>query len=289
MVGFVAAPVVSWSLLCDASGIPEYLIYPVVCPVFDTLDGDNKVVAVMAATFYWASYLKRLLPPNSPPLTVILENSSDGPFTYSVQGSNVDFVGRGNHHATSMSHSVRKTKFNISAEVRSNAGINYQLFKSECAISMMVYPTVEMYNFYNTNLPLWVTVIIVLIFVFTAVMFLVYDRLVERRQRIVLNTAVKSSQIVSSVFPKQIRDRLFADAGMDGTVHGTKTKLKSFLFGSEDHNATDGHCKGTKPIADLCELCFSRWFMFGCNPVSSGSRVVCAFAQFWKRPFFSPT
>ena len=225
-------------------------------PVFNTLEDDKKVVALISASFHWASYLKRLLPPNSPPMTVVLENSCNGPFTYTVQGSNVDFVGKGNLHASSMSYSFRQSTLNISSEVRSNAGISYQLYKGDCTISMMVYSTAEMYNFYNTSLPVLVTVIIILIFVFTAVMFLVYDRLVERRQRIVLNTAVKSSQIVSSLFPKQIRDRLFADEGMDGPVHGTKTKLKSFLSGSGDDHATEGHGIGAKPIADLCEYFF---------------------------------
>ena len=99
---------------------------------------------------------------------------------------------------------------------------------------MSVYFPVEMYNFYNTDVPIVITTVIVFIFVFTSIMFLLYDRLVERRQRIVMKTAVKSTQIVNSMFPKQIRDRLSAEEGQDGPVHGTKAKLKSFLAGSGD-------------------------------------------------------
>ena len=242
-------------------------------PVFDSTEVDKKVVGIMFADFHWASYFRRVLPPNSQPMTVVLENSCDGSFTYTVQGNNVNYVGIGNIHAASMSRYVRSTTFNTSSVVRSNAGIDYQLYKGECITSMMVYPTTEMYNFFNTSIPLLVTVAIVLIFLFTAAMFFVYDRLVERRQRIVMNTAVKSSQIVSSLFPKQIRDRLFADEGIDAPVHGTKTKLKSFLSGSGDHHDTDGHCIGAKPIADLCKLTRPRRFYRGLKFCSCCSRV----------------
>ena len=259
-------------------------------PVFDSMEAGRKVVAVMFASFHWAAYFTRVLPPNSQPMTVVIENSCDGSYTYTVQGSNVQYVGQGNYHATSMSRYVRYSAYNTSSEVRSNAGINYQLFKDECTTSMMVYPTVEMYNFYNTNLPIVITVVIVLIFVFTAVMFFVYDRLVERRQRIVMNTAVKSSQIVSSLFPKQIRDRLFAEEGIDGPVHGTKTKLKSFLSGSGEHDET-GRSNIDKPIADLCKSRLPHFkvkyrgmiFWYCC------SRFVCSIPQFWRPPFSLPT
>jgi hypothetical protein len=43
----------------------------------------------------------------------------------------------------------------------------------------------------------------VLIFVFTSLVFLLYDRLVERRQQKVMSTAMQSSAIVSSLFPRK--------------------------------------------------------------------------------------
>ena len=99
-----------------------------------------------------------------------------------MQGDNVQYVGHGNLHSVSKSRYVRQTIFNMSSEVRTDAGINYQLYQGECDISLMVYPTDEMFSFYNTNLPHLTTIVIILIFVFTAIMFLVYDRLVERRR-----------------------------------------------------------------------------------------------------------
>lgn len=67
-------------------------------------------------------------------------------------------------------------------------------------------------------------------------MFIVYDWLVERRQKIVLHKAAKSTAIVSSMFPKQVRDRLLDDKfDMKGkNVFSGANQLKTFLNGGEN-------------------------------------------------------
>jgi hypothetical protein len=90
------------------------------------------------------------------------------------------------------------------------------------------------------------------IFVFTALMFLVYDRLVERRQRMILAKAVQSSAIVSSLFPKNVRDRLMQANENDkaGNVAGSNHRLKSFLSGDSKQSEDN-----LQPIADLFPNC----------------------------------
>jgi class 3 adenylate cyclase len=80
---------------------------------------------------------------------------------------------------------------------------------------------------------------------FAVLMFIVYDRLVEKRQSIVLRTANQSSAIVSSLFPKNVTDRLL-QSGLASTGKGltAKSRLKSFLSDSQDN-------QGLQPIADL--------------------------------------
>ena len=93
---------------------------------------------------------------------------------------------------------------------------------------------------------------------------------VLRRQRVVLNTAVKSHQIVSSLFPAVVRNRLFGDetgghstvhAGTDASVGSSrpqtnKMRVKNFLEtdngeGIRRKDSTlDGGAK-SRPIADL--------------------------------------
>ena len=63
-----------------------------------------------------------------------------------------------------------------------------------------------------------------------------------RRKNEVNIQAVKSTAIVSSLFPEAVRDRL-----MDGAYASGKNRLKSFLNDTLD---SDG---GHKPIADMCK------------------------------------
>jgi hypothetical protein len=78
-----------------------------------------------------------------------------------------------------------------------------------CPYFLRLYPSQTMQNDYQSNDPIIFTICAVLIFAFTSLVFLVYDRLVEKRQRTVMTTAVHTSAIVSSLFPSTVRDRLF--------------------------------------------------------------------------------
>ena len=238
--------------LVDYLGDPMSSVY---IPVFDSFDDQKKLVGVIVAVINWATYFQDILPPNTKTMTVVLENTCQGPFTYQVQGEQVEYMGQGDLHDPKFSDYVLSTSLNDTVHLKSSAGLAYKLNVDQCVYNLLVYPSSDMYTYYNTNMPLLITFAVVIIFVFTAIMFLVYDRLVERRQQIVLKTAVKSSQIVSSLFPQQIRDRLFAEEYQDGPVHGTKTKLKSFLSGNVDQAETEGGSGyHTKPIADLCKF-----------------------------------
>jgi class 3 adenylate cyclase len=108
----------------------------------------------------------------------------------------------------------------------------------------------------NDNLsstPRFVTLAVALVLSFTVIMFLVFNQLVERRQRIILNKAADSTAIVSSLFPKQVRDRLLATdskKGTSGIFGSSNNRLKMFLSGDEDNGGMLNN-----PIADLFPNC----------------------------------
>jgi Adenylate and Guanylate cyclase catalytic domain len=116
-------------------------------------------------------------------------------------------------------------------------------------------------DFRDENLsstPMFVTIAVALVLSFTVVLFLVFNHLVERRQHIILNKAANSTALVSSLFPKQVRDRLLAsESGKNEVTYsssifgfGNNTRLRSFLSGHEDHG-----CMMSHPIADLFPNC----------------------------------
>jgi class 3 adenylate cyclase len=117
-----------------------------------------------------------------------------------------------------------------------------------CPKTLSVYPSQEMEDDYVTSDPILLTVAALLIFVFTSMVFFLYDWLVERRQKKVMRTAVQSTAIVSSLFPSQVRDRLFPieDAKEDADK-GKNPKG----FRATDRAADSGAKAAYSPVADL--------------------------------------
>ena len=106
------------------------------------------------------------------------------------------------------------------------------------------------------------------IFVFTSIVFLVYDRAVELRQRSVMSQATQSSEMVASLFPKAVRDRLYQEA----KEKKEKTKKKRLyrqasqtdvgglaaIAKSEELTMGAKRDPKTRPIADLCKLLYKK-------------------------------
>ena len=109
----------------------------------------------------------------------------------------------------------------------------------------------------ETDMPYIFTVAICVIFSAMAVTFLVYDRFVQRRNNKVIDAATKSNEIINTLFPQQVRDRLFANRQQDMEVNNTKSKLKSMIntgdyaASTDDEEIDDNIMYKTKPIADL--------------------------------------
>lgn len=62
-------------------------------------------------------------------------------------------------------------------------------------------------------------------FLFTVGIFSLYDCVVEKRQKIVLNTVIKTTAVVDSLFPENIRARLIEEAGMGNPDNKTLSTL----------------------------------------------------------------
>lgn len=95
-----------------------------------------------------------------------------------------------------------------------------------------------------------------LVFIVTALTFVFYDYFVERRQKLVLNAAVKTSAIVSSLFPEKVRDQLMTSQPEQAPDESQpKGRLQLFLNdGKKNDNVfeTNGLARDSaKPIAEL--------------------------------------
>ena len=224
-------------------------------PLFDNFNStDRKVVGVMKSVIHWRAYFRKILPPNVAGIHVVLENACDGFFTYDIRGDEAYVVGYGDHHEARFDD-MKKTG-NFSTDVLKDGTVDgVPVNQQGCPYTVHVYPSTEYYNDHITNQPVIITFAVAMVFVFTTLMFLVYDRLVERRQRLVLAKATQSTAIVSSLFPKNVRDRLLQtdiEKGKSGNTLplAPNHRLKTFLNGNDNENET-----GAAPIADLFPNC----------------------------------
>ena len=113
--------------------------------------------------------------------------------------------------------------------------------------------------------------IVAAIFAGTALVFILYEYLVEQRQNIVMKTATNANAIVLNLFPKEFQQRMMQDAEdrkvqaakMAGATaagkrafqaQGATGKLESFVDGKQDRlskQPTGVNPFATKPIAEL--------------------------------------
>jgi class 3 adenylate cyclase len=139
-----------------------------------------------------------------------------------------------------------------------------------CVYTFVVYPTKEFEDTYHSNLPVLMTSVVAAAFCFIILTFLGYDWFVQRRNEKVVGAAARSNAIISTLFPKNVRDRLFEEkekemeeeenkesANRNRDAPGTKARLTSFLNNeSEDQDSEDDaydedFMYKSKPIADL--------------------------------------
>jgi hypothetical protein len=125
-------------------------------------------------------------------------------------------------------------------------------YSGDCHYTVSIYPSEAFHH--SKGSPVVMTFAVAFIFAFAIFMFFVYDRLVERRQRLVLRKAVQSTAIVSSLFPKNVRDRLLQtsnETDMSGSNAARRNPRLKSLMGEE----TKQNAESSKPIADLFPNC----------------------------------
>lgn len=176
-----------------------------VIPIFDSIDRDNRgeVVAILKATLHWQYYLKNILPDTYYGYFVVIQNACDdtstNAFTYQVDGPDAKVLGFGDRHDRKFSQ-YGEEGYISKSNIQDGTADGLPFDRTSCPYSFKVYPTQNDYDHYVTSFPLIMSLCIAGVFAFTIATFIFYDRLVERRQRIVLAKATQSTAIVSSLF-----------------------------------------------------------------------------------------
>ncbi|CAB9525101.1 Receptor-type guanylate cyclase gcy [Seminavis robusta] len=224
-------------------------------PIFESFDQDAAVVGMFEIYLDWQLFLADLLPEGDTGLFYVLNCSCSGMFTYELNGGKVHYVGKGNLHDIFYTH--------LGQEVQVTTRWDSHNVTTPCSFSLLVYPSSEMRGSFSSSMPEVFTVIIAVVFFVMAFVFFSYDKYVQKRQEKVFRQAVKTNRIVSSFFPRSIRDRLFNQDGGEGGENSSRRRrsstwagslrLKSYLNDGDD--GTSVAAEDDKPIADLFPNC----------------------------------
>jgi class 3 adenylate cyclase len=226
-------------------------VYPYFSPDFSYAVDD--LVGFVVAILPWDSYFTNVLPEGVNGMVVVLHDTCGDHYTYQLDGPVAIFLGEGDLHDTRYDYMEVDTEFNSFIQY------NFSDTREHCEYDLRIFPSKMMEDSYTSNKPALYTTVVVLVFIFTAMVFVLYDCLVQRRQDKVMATAKRTNAIVSSLFPSNVRDRILKDAeeqaeqdmlnnkkGFFGAA--PKNRLKTFL---DEGNVAGAHAFDTKPIADL--------------------------------------
>jgi hypothetical protein len=167
-------------------------------PVFQRLNDPNAdIVAMVVNVLPWDNYLKGALPEGVNGIFCVLHNSFGQVYTYVINGNSVEFLGAEDHHDTAYNSFeftidideiiVQKTDGNHTAALDVGA---YRYW-------LTVYPSSEFESEYQSNLPMIFAIVACVGFVLMAFTFVLYDWMVIRKNRKIMDAAARSNAILS--------------------------------------------------------------------------------------------
>lgn len=179
--------------------------------VDDGGDGTQQrvVTGMVGAVIPWESFLDTAIPEGKGGYIVEVNDHCGEIFTYKINGPVAIFQGYGSLH---------ESKFN--GMMRTSALLDISLFNRDSSVKSMntchytidIYPSSSLESYYKTKEPLTFALILAAVFVVTISVFLIYDYTVQKRQKKVMAVARQTSNIIHSLFPKIVRDKIMAEA-----------------------------------------------------------------------------
>jgi hypothetical protein len=187
-------------------------------PVFDSFDLETRrVVGVLGTMIYWRLYLD-VLPKDTRGIICVLENSSNQTFSYQIDDE-VKYLGYGDRHDREYDGFVESGDIAAYVNKKSSPATksltSVALNTTYAQYKIRIYPSDSTKKQHVNSNPLMLAWLIVGVFLFSSLVFVLYTIAVARRQRIVMDRAVASGAIVSSLFPSQVRDQIYEENEAD--------------------------------------------------------------------------
>ena len=197
------------------SNVPGY-ISTMLYPIFDSFYSDEpRVSAFVSIDLFWEAFLEGILPPNADGIHVVIDNAApcSQVFTFQINGEDAVFLGDGDLHEDKFDSMEVPFLFGskLMEPVSNPDYVGQPLYDDFCPYTFRIYPSKEMERRYVTNEPIIYTVVVCLVFLFSSLVFMMYDWLVERRQTVVMTSANNADAVVSSLFPAEVKEKLYKE------------------------------------------------------------------------------
>jgi hypothetical protein len=175
-----------------------------VVPVRSSWQGDVVVGHIVVVLSWKTTFFVDLLQPGEGPVFVVMRDSCGSAFTYRVDGINAVFMGLGDFHDTAYDQMAKQAEF-LGSQA-SSTGITAS--DDHCQYTIDVYPSSEMEESFQSRMPIQFSWSVVGVFFLASFIFVVYDCLVQRRQKKTYDSAQRATSIVRSLFPHKVAERL---------------------------------------------------------------------------------
>jgi hypothetical protein len=203
-------------------------------PVYSAFEESPELVGFLLGVTSFENMLGNVLGEGANGIVCVISDScSIDQMTFELNGPVATFLGNEDLH------DERFDLFMYSVQLEAYETI----VEGMCVHELKVYPSKPFQYSFDTNNPAIYTSVLFLAFFVTAVLLIIYDRMLSRRQEKTMNSAIRTSNLVSSMFPETVRERLMEEALQNEGEH-------SVLDGKGNPSSVGKGFK-TKPIADF--------------------------------------
>jgi hypothetical protein len=243
------------------------------------ISSDNNFTMMdgfLSMRFFWKDMFEGIEVAGIGAIALVVTSECGKTFSFELNGNRVSFLGFKDVHDKSYD-SLEET-FSFVEFEDSISSLGLQL-GGNCTYSMSMFPTQSKEEAYQTSNPLILAIATLVVFLFTASHFTLYDYVVEFKNKQIMKqgeyflllfslfrmtaqnvltngfllsvSAAQSNAIIRSLFPSSVRDRIFEADPAGQQFVPSKTRLSSFLRTGETSTASDNDEVKSRPIADL--------------------------------------
>ena len=224
-------------------------------------DNASDIVGVVWTLIPWAQFLTSALPVDHTGVLAILNNTCTRTvYSFGFEENQAIFLGTTDQHSREFDFFAYSFSLNPLAEPLHNND-TVKSGPPSCVYQVYLFPTHEYEDAFVTATPLVAALWMAFVMACLILTFFIYELYIQRKNRRLIGIATRSNRLIGTLFPANVRERLFAEDPGDLKKLGTTDQLRNLL--SRDDPAALATKEGddddeslsvdlaSKPIADL--------------------------------------